>query len=388
MYDFLTPDDIAECIMVLLSRNKIFSGKIIHASFIVNMVAGCFTNNKKSQKYKTLFNSIYKEYKFFPSCAVSYDYKIFHTEYCGHAKELAESVVTQQIASDKDNTEYLIVTAGGDGTSLEVQTALYKTAISSPQKKDAILNKITVLRLPLGTGNDGTDGHCIEELLELLKGPLIFSNERAIKIYPQNEVSSENLFVAKKNPYKYFDKDFLPPWYAFNIASIGLDAYVVYMTNRIKNKLPGNFYHFCVPISGFIYNKAFPIGNAKVSLYKNSNDSSPEEILEAPITLLAFGVSGYRVYGGGHKILPNFHNLCFAPKISLPRLIANNKRIVNGTFESTKIASLHSADKIIIEYDKPVLLQCDGEVALLCKEHFPLVMEKTDPCLRTLKSHL
>ena len=73
MLSFLTPDDIAECIMVLLSRNKIYSGKKIHASFIVNNVAGCFTNNKKSQKYKALFNSVYKEYKYFPSCALSYE---------------------------------------------------------------------------------------------------------------------------------------------------------------------------------------------------------------------------------------------------------------------------------------------------------------------------
>lgn len=385
MYNFLTPDDIAECIMVLLSRNKIFSGKKIEASFIVNHVAGCFTNNKKSQKYKALFNSVYKEYKCFPSCAEYFEYKIYHTEYAGHAKDLAEAVVTQQIASFDKNTEYLIVTAGGDGTSLEVQTALYKASLSSPQKKDAILNNITVLRLPLGTGNDGTDGHSVEELLELLKGKLVFSNDCALKIYPKNQVSRENLFAAKKKPFKYCDENFLPPWYAFNIASIGLDAYVVYMTNTIKRTLPGNFYHLCVPIGGILYDKAFPIGNAKVSLFKNSDDTVPEEILEAPITLLAFGVSGFRVYGGGHKILPNFHNLCFAPKVSLPKLIVNNKKIVNGTFESTNLASLHSAEKIIIEYDKPILLQCDGEVALLCKEHFPLIMEKTAPCLRTLK---
>ena len=239
----LTPQDIAECISALVARNKLWSKKKVFLYFIANKAAGCFTNSKKAEELKKYFSSVLSELEGQPECAASVSYKIFSTEYAGHAKDLTQSVVAQLIASDEADTESIIVTAGGDGTSLEVQTALFKEAMQGPKHHDAITNHITILRLPLGTGNDGTDGHKIEETIELLRGGLVFANERAVRIYPEKEPSeADNLASAgEKNPAKYGDPDFLPPWYAFNIASLGLDAYVVHMTNTVKKKLPGNF---------------------------------------------------------------------------------------------------------------------------------------------------
>lgn len=381
----LTPEDVAECITALIARNKLWAGKKVYAYFIANKTAGCFTNPHKSEKYKKFFSGVLEEVKDQPQCAISTSYKIFSTEYAGHAKDLTHSVVAQLIASSEKDTENLIVTAGGDGTSLEVQTALYKCAMEGPKHSDAVKNKITILRLPLGTGNDGTDGHKIEDTIELLKGGLVFANSRAVRVYPEKEPDPASVRACGKNPEKYQDINFKAPWYSFNIASIGLDAYVVYMTNTVKKRLPGNFYHLCVPLSGLVYDKHFPTGTAEIQMFKNAEDSEPSETLTTKITLMAFGASGHRVYGGGHKVLPNDNNLCVAPKISLPGLIKENHRFVDGSFVGTPLASLHSVEKIRLNYDKPVLMQCDGETVMLSPAHFPLIMELTEPCLRVLK---
>lgn len=381
----LTPVDIAECITALISRNKLWSGKKVYAYFIVNKTAGCFTNAHKSEKYKKFFSQIQKETEGLVKCARDISYRIFSTEYAGHAKDLTKSVVSQLIASDEADSEYIIITAGGDGTSLEVQTSLYKCAMEGPKHRDVIMNKIALLRLPLGTGNDGTDGHSIEETVGLLRGGLLFTNARAIRVYPEANPDEEAVRACGKNPEKYQDMNFKAPWYAFNIASIGLDAYVVYMTNTVKKKLPGNFYHLCVPLSGIVYDKHFPVDTMKIEVFANKDDSNPAEEINTKITLLAFGASGNRVYGGGHKVLPNENNLCIAPKISLPVLIKENHRFVDGSFVGTPLASLHEADKIRLSYNKAILMQCDGETVMLSPAHFPIIMELSDPCLRVLQ---
>lgn len=384
MSEKLTPKDITQCISALIARNKLWAGKDVQCYYITNKTAGCFTNKKKSKHYKKLFNDAEKEAIQYPSCAKSITNKIFATEYAGHGKDLANAVLVELIATYEPGNECIIIAAGGDGTSLEVQTSLYLAAQNEPKKREMIMNHITLLRLPLGTGNDGTDGHSVEETIELLKGPLVFQNIKALKIYPEGKHTEEDIKALKKDPKKYTNLNYDAPWYCFNIVSLGLDAYVVYMTNTIKQRLPGNFYHLCVPLSGLIYDKDFPTGTAKIEYYNENGVKTDEDT--APITLLAIGASGYRVYGGGHKILPDERNVCFTPKVTLPRLIKDNNKFVDGSYIKTDIATLHSADKVRIFYDKAILLQADGEVTMLCKEDFPLVVEKTEPCIRIVTS--
>lgn len=378
----LNPDDIIRCISALIARNKLWAGKDVQCYYITNKTAGCFTNIKKSNHYKKIFNTAETEALNFPTCTKSISSKLFTTEYAGHGKDLANAVLAELIATYQPGNECIIIAAGGDGTSLEVQTSLYLAAQSQPKKRNMIMNHITLLRLPLGTGNDGTDGHSVEETIELLKGPIVFQNARALKIYPEGKHTQEDLARIKKDPKKYNNLNYDAPWYCFNIVSLGLDAYVVYMTNTVKQKLPGNFYHLCVPLSGVVYDKDFPTGNATIEFFNDKGQKTEE--VSTPITLVAIGASGYRVYGGGHKVLPNEHNVCVTPKISLPRLIRENHKFVDGSFVGTDLASLHTADKVKITYDKAILLQADGEVAMLCKEDFPLVVEKTEPCIRII----
>ena len=140
-----------------------------------------------------------------------------------------------------------------------------------------------------------------------------------------------------------------------------------------------------MPLSGIVYDKEFPVDTMKIEIFANKDDSLAAEELNKKLTLLAFGASGNRVYGGGHKVLPNENNLCVTPKISLPVLIKENHHFVDGSFVGTDLASLHKADKIRLSYNKAILMQCDGETVMLSPAHFPLIMELTDPCLRVLQ---
>ena len=51
----LTAEDVAECIMALIARNKLWADKKVYEYFIANKTAGCFTNSHKSEKYKALY---------------------------------------------------------------------------------------------------------------------------------------------------------------------------------------------------------------------------------------------------------------------------------------------------------------------------------------------
>ncbi len=386
MSKYLIPSDIANCISTLISKNQLWAGKSVYLFLISNETAGCFKDKKKSQKYKKVFNEAQIEAEKKPTCVKSIQTKIFTTEYAGHAKELALAVTAEIIGLKEQNAEYVLATAGGDGTSLEVQTALFNAAQTVPQKREVIMNQLAILRLPLGTGNDGTDGHTVEELIDLLKSPIHFTNAKAIRVYPEGNPTPEQIAATGRNPNDFCDSEYKAPWYAFNVAGMGLDAYVCYMTNLIKKKVPGNFYHIAVDLSGLVYDKKFEPGTGTFEYYDEVGTKIYETTTQ--IEMFNMGPTGHRMYGGGHKILPDDNNTCLTYKISLFGLITQNKHFVDGSHKDMpKLAKLLSAEKVRIHYDKPVVIECDGEVVLLCKEHFPIVMEKTEPCLRIIQKN-
>lgn len=383
MNSLLTPEDISNCFNLLITRNPLWNNKDLYIHYIVNQTAGCFTNKKLSAKYKAILSKVISESQTNISAANLVVSKNYITTHQNHSQELTLQVVEEIQNNLNKKAEYLIISVGGDGTSLEVQTALFRLAQQDPQKAAIIRNQLTILRLPLGTGNDGTDGHSIEETINLLRSPLEFTNSPAVQVYPENQPDPNFIKECKKNPSRYNSSNSSFPWYAFNIASIGLDAYVVYMTNAVKKHLPGNFYHLCIPLSGLLYDKDLPTGTASIQFF-DENQKLVNEVTK-PITLVAFGSSGNRVYGGGHKILPDENNVCYAPKVPLLKLIKENHRLIDGSFLNIDLAYVNSAHKLRVYYDKPILLQCDGEVTLLTPAHFPLIFEKTEPVLRTIK---
>ena len=73
----LNPDDIIRCISALIARNKLWAGKDVQCYFITNKTAGCFTNIKKSNHYKKIFNTAETEALNFPTCTKSISSKPF-----------------------------------------------------------------------------------------------------------------------------------------------------------------------------------------------------------------------------------------------------------------------------------------------------------------------
>ena len=383
---FLSSTDVAECITNLVARNKLWNKKTVKLFFIVNSKAGCFNNKRVSKQYYSLFYKKNQEALKTKACTLSAKYDIYKTEYQNHATELTKHVIEKIENEFNENTDYLIVTCGGDGTSLEVQTALYEEYLRLKKDKAHVMNNVTILRLPLGTGNDGTDGNFIKETFSKLEGGLIYSNSKVLVAHtdkhpPIDAIKNANKFLSRFCTYQANS-----PWYAFNIASVGLDAFVNFVTNTVKSHFPGNLYHLCIPISGLFYGRIFEWGNAKIELYKGSDDTEPYDTYEDQITITVMGASGHRTYGGGHKVLPNHHNVCIATRINIPRLIKENKSFAEGTHVGKDIGNMFTADKIVFNYDQPLMLQCDGECYILCKEHFPLTIEKRDSGFRVLKS--
>ena len=154
MDSFLQPQDIAKSISSLVSKNSLWENKIVNIFVIANKKAGCFTQKNKSKKYKKILSKAINLAEKRQTCTKQINSKVFCTEYANHAKELADSIITQIIANPQEEETNLLVVAGGDGTSYEVQTALFQAAQQSEKKHKTVTQDICLLRLPLGTGND------------------------------------------------------------------------------------------------------------------------------------------------------------------------------------------------------------------------------------------
>ncbi|MDR0731144.1 MAG: diacylglycerol kinase [Treponema sp.] len=251
---------------------------------------------------------------------------------------------------------FLIITAGGDGTSLEVQSALYHAPAG-------IRERFAVVRLPMGTGNDGADAPELEGALELLTGPVDIVKSRALRLLTA---------TAGKGPFL-----------AFNILSVGLDAFVTHMTNRMKGKLPGDSYKLWVDIAALLYDRIYTVG----PLDLRALDAEGREVqrFRRNLLLLAVGASGRRTYGSHKKILPDDRNVCALDQMSLLRKLALKELFSDGTHVDKPEARLFSASRVEFSGRYPILAQMDGETVLLRPEDFPAAIELTEPVIPLLK---
>jgi diacylglycerol kinase family enzyme len=287
------------------------------------------------------------------------------TKAAGHARELTGALI-QEAAGTAVNGQagtgsvprpfYLIVTAGGDGTSLEVMTGLYHAPAE-------IRRDFAVLRLPMGTGNDGADAWNLDEALGLLIDPAEVRQQRALRL----------VTAGGKGPFL-----------AFNILSVGLDAFVTHMTNRMKGKLPGDSYKLWVDIASLLYDRIYKVGYMDV----RSLDGEGKEVknFKEKILLLAVGESGRRTYGSHKWILPDERNVCALRQMPVYRKLALKGAFAYGTHIDKPEAILWNATKVEFRPQYPILAQMDGETVLLKEEDFPAAIELTDPVIPILKS--
>ncbi|MCF0241094.1 MAG: hypothetical protein HUK25_00560 [Treponema sp.] len=383
MNEYLTPQNLTSGISRLLSVNPVFKGLHLKVIVIANEKAGGFTQKSKSVKNKSKLETALLSAEKKQIIVDSLETELLITEYSGHAEKLVYEFLPEIISTRcSKNKLTMIITAGGDGTSLEVQSGLFKSALESEEKRNAVMNYICVLRLPLGTGNDGSDGHSFSETLEMLESSLHFANARAVKVYVNEEADFNQISLSGKNPSDYGDVNKKSPWFSFNIAGVGLDAFVCYMTNALKSKYPGNHYQMMVRFATLKYNKKFPPQNAVVKVY---NKDKLLETINEPFEMVVLGVSGHRTFGAGKKMFPLNDNFAFVKKLNVLPMVMNSGKFTDGTYINTDIAKTYSATKIVLEYPYPILCEMDGETQLLLKENFPLTMELTEPCIRILE---
>ena len=281
----------------------------------------------------------------------------------GHAMKITRGVIDEMSAEKTDGKNkpfHLFITAGGDGTSLEVLQILYHAPA-------ALRNRCVILRLPLGTGNDGAEAWELEDALELLIKPVRVHMNRGLR-----------LTTATKKTWANGD-----PFLAFNILSLGLDAFVTHMTNKMKGKLPGDSYKLWVDISSLLYDRIFKVRHVEVTGY----DKAGKEIyrFREKILLCAMGASGRRSYGSHKMILPDDRNVCAIKQMPLFRKFALKGLFSSGGHINKPESILFSAERIVISGVYPVLAQMDGETVRLEKPDFPAAIELTEAVIPVLR---
>ncbi len=280
-----------------------------------------------------------------------------------HAGELVKALLDEAEALREEaalhgqgDPFHLIITAGGDGTSLEALTALYHAPA-------ALRSSLAILRLPMGTGNDGADGRDLDAALDLLVHPTRVVYQRAVRL----RTSSGRI----------------GPFLAFNILSVGLDAFVTHMTNLMKGKLPGDSYKLWVDIATLFYDRVYTVAPMEVDVYGEGEVRTLG--FRDQLLLLAFGATGRRTYGANKPILPNDHNVCAVSQMPLLKKIALKSLFTTGRHADRSEARLFDARAVVLRYGEPILAQMDGEAVRLEPEDFPVTIELTDPVIPALK---
>jgi diacylglycerol kinase family enzyme len=277
----------------------------------------------------------------------------------GHSGKIVEALIDEALSlkvSPGKAPFHLLITAGGDGTSLEALTALY----AAPA---ALRSSFAVLRLPMGTGNDGADAWEPDEALSLLINPAEITMSRALRLVTASPGTG--------------------PFLAFNILSVGLDAFVTHMTNKMKGKLPGDSYKLWVDIAALLYDRIYRVDAMDVRCF----DEGGREIqsFREKVLLLAVGVSGHRTYGSHKHILPDDRNVCIVRQMPLLRKVALKGLFTTGEHIDKDESKLFNAGRVEFRGGYPILAQMDGETVLLRPEDYPARIELTEPAIPILR---
>lgn len=247
-----------------------------------------------------------------------FEYKIFYTEYAGHATKLTQDAL---------NVFDIVAAVGGDGTVNEVGKALIHTQAS-------------LAIIPVGSGNG---------LARHLKIPIGLSE--AVKAL--NYAVPVVIDTAKIN-----DKPFL------GVAGIGFDANIAEHFSQFGKR---GFLSYCQVVM-----QEFP--HYKPQMYSISLDG---EQIERKAFILTFANSSQ--YGNNFIIAPKAHvndgylDLVIVDDISvfsIPHLIYNFKQ---GTLDQSRHFETYPFQEIIIQYPS-MQAHIDGE-PLLFKDEIKVTVQ-------------
>jgi diacylglycerol kinase family enzyme len=273
----------------------------------------------------------------------------------GHAGRITEALL-REAAAETPPSLHLVICAGGDGTSLEVQSRLHT---APPGLRD----RFVVIRMPLGTGNDGADSREMADALDLLILPTEIVKIPALRLTTATEGKG--------------------PFLAFNILSVGLDAFVTHMTNKMKGRLPGDSYKLWVDIAALFYDRIYKVTPMEICIF-DGGEAGRRVLHETPL-LLAVGADGRRTYGSGQRILPDDRNVCIVRQMPLLRKLALKELIRTGRHADAAEILLCGAGRVEFRSGETMLAQMDGETVPLLEADFPAAIELTEPSVQILK---
>ena len=255
----------------------------------------------------------------------------------------AHRIAADIIAGNKDAEKILFITAGGDGTGTETVSALYESLHSNMET----MSLYAVFRMPFGTGNDGLDAFSMEEAYSMFGGAF------RRRMIPVLEIKLNNG----------------PVYHAANIASFGFDAYVTERSNSLKEKVPGSFYTVMADLAALFYERKVEL--RPYYFEYTDRDGRKQEYREKTM-LIAAGVSGYRTYGKGKRVLPGEENICIIKPMKLFRKFAIKEMFYRGSHTEEPETMMISSDSFRLDYDERLPFQYDGESMWLPRESFPL----------------
>ena len=216
------------------------------------------------------------------------------------------------------------------------------------------------LRLPMGSGNDAAGIVRLDDVVGSLSRLTAPRRIPAIRV----ETARETL-------------------YAFNIASVGIDAYVTRLHQRWKRLLPANTYRLMVDLAVLRYDRALDIRPMEVEV--TTTNGTVETVGPRVWTLLALGVTGNRTYGDHMRVLPGEENLCAVGKTSLLDKVRMKKRFFAGMHVHEPFVSMYRCRTLELRYDHRMPLQCDGESRWLEREDFPVRMTVVEGAVEILE---
>jgi len=355
-------ESFSQAMSEICAHSLVSPGRALNWTIIANPCAGGFTIGSRWKKHLKILNEYRQKAQVNPLREINGN-SILLTEAKGSGEKIARKLIED--AGKNLAPFHLIITAGGDGTGLEVLSAIYNAPAH-------IRSNMAVLRLPMGTGNDSADSKTLAGALDLLVKPVKIKFGQALQ-----------LITASGGPARATQTEHEGgPLLAFNILSVGLDAFVTHMTNKMKGKLPGDSYKLWVDIAATIYDRLYKVDYLDVRALDEHNRvirSFNEKIL-----LLAMGASGHRTYGSGKMILPNEHNVCGLKQMSLIRKLIFKGQVVKGKHTELPESIIFSANRLEFSGLHPILAQMDGETILLQPEDFPAAIELTAPVIPLL----
>jgi len=255
---------------------------------------------------------------------------LFEEEVSKYHRHIIEIVQKSLVSGFR---KFIII--GGDGSLNELVNGIYnQTTIAA--------GEIITAHISLGTGNDWHKTHNLPVDSKLMI----------------EKIKAGNSSVQDVGMVRYMDREQIKTNYFVNVAGMGFDAIVVKNTSQKKSLKK--------PRSKFSYLYSLFHSLLSYSCMNVSIRVDGQEVFHGSLFSVNVGIGKYN--GGGMMQLPEaipddgLLDITIFRKMSKIKVLANVKRLYDGSFKTLPEVSLFKGTEITIESERNVWLECDGEM--------------------------